>query len=328
MTKTWRFMAAAFAAALAFTPFGEGHAAGYPKKPITLVSPYGPGGAADIAARQISANIDIGQPVLVVNKTGAAGVTGSFFVVRSKKDGYTLLLARVGSQAGVPAFNPNIPYKWDQFTMLGLTELNPFVLVVNAKSPYKTFDEFQKAVKGGTKLSYGSAGVGTLLHIATIVMADSMGVKLANLTHVPYKGGGKARAAIVGGHVDFMWQNLSGVIGAIESKQLRALAVTTPERFAAIKDVPTVKELGHPKMEAIVGWSGIYGPPGLKKDVVDVWIAKLQGLKNNKKWVAQTEKLGSIPDVRSPEDTKAFVQKQFEAFKSALTNLGAGVQKK
>ena len=99
----------------------------YPAKPVTLVSPYGPGGAADLASRTLSATAPgyLGNGILVVNRTGAAGVTGSTTVAKGKPDGYTLLLARVGSQAAVPAINRTIPYTWDEFTFLGLLELNP-----------------------------------------------------------------------------------------------------------------------------------------------------------------------------------------------------------
>ena len=126
-------------------------------------APYGPGGASDLHARIVAgaAPAYLKQAVLVINKTGAAGVVGSTFVVKGKKDGYTLLSARVGCQAGVPAMNPNIPYKWDDFTFLGLTERNPFVLVVKKGSPYKSFKDFETALKGGKKLSYSSAGVGS-----------------------------------------------------------------------------------------------------------------------------------------------------------------------
>jgi tripartite-type tricarboxylate transporter receptor subunit TctC len=99
----------------------------YPNRPITLVAPYGPGGASDLSARLFAGSAPkfLGQPVLVVNKTGAAGVVGSNYVRNSKPDGYTLLSARVGCQMGVPAMNKTIPYKWDDFTMLGLIERNP-----------------------------------------------------------------------------------------------------------------------------------------------------------------------------------------------------------
>ncbi len=329
MNQVFRFVAAFATALVLCLPGAPARAAEYPSKPITLVAPYGPGGASDLHSRIVAgaAPAYLKQAVLVINKTGAAGVVGSTFVVKSKKDGYTLLSARVGSQAGVPAMNPNIPYKWDEFTFLGLTERNPFVLVVKKGSPYKTFQDFEKALKGGAQLSYSSAGVGTLLHLASLVMADKMGVDGSKLTHIPYKGGGKARAALVGGHVDFLWQNLSGVIGAIQAGQAIPLAITTGERFASVPDVPTVKELGYPEMEAIIGWSGIFGPPGLPQTVVDKWVATLQSLKTDKVFNKLIKGLGSIPDIRSPEETKKFVQAQYETFRGVVKKLGIEVKK-
>ena len=301
--------------------------ADYPAKPVTLVSPYGPGGAADLAARTIAGTAPpyLGQAVLVVNRTGAAGVTGSTTVAKGRPDGYTLLLARVGSQAAVPAINRKIPYKWDEFTFLGLLELNPFVLVVNADSPIQSLDDV-KAASGGEKLSYASAGVGTLLHVAMVMVLDQFGLPQDAMKHVPYKGGGKAAAAVVGGHVDMMFQNLSGVIGNIQAGKLRALAVSTPERVAAIPDVPTVAEAGYPALETVVGWSGVWGPPGMDQAAADKWVEVLGKLKDDKAWNKLTKGLGSIPSVRGPEDTKAFVENQYEAFKTLTEKLGMTIQ--
>lgn len=321
--KLRQLLAVGISTASALAIAAPAHAADYPSRPITLVAPYGPGGASDLHARVVAGTATkyLLQAVLAVNKTGAAGVVGSNFVVRSKKDGYTLLSARVGSQAGVPAFNPSIPYKWDDFTFLGLTERNPFVLVVNGKSDIKTFKDFAEAVKSGKISKYSSAGIGTLLHLATLVMADDMGIDPNKLTHIPYKGGGKARAAVVGGQVDWSWQNLSATIGAIRAGQARALAVTTQKRFAAIPDVPTVGELGHPNMETIIGWSGIFGPPGLPKPVIDKWVSVLASLKDDKAFNKLIKNLGSIPDVRSPEETKAFVKNQYDTFKKVVSKI-------
>ena len=302
--------------------------ADYPAKPVTLVSPYGPGGAADLAARTIAGTAPayLGQAVLVVNRTGAAGVTGSTTVAKGKPDGYTLLLARVGSQAAVPAINRKIPYKWDEFTFLGLLELNPFVLVVNADSPIQSLDDVKAAASGGEKPSYASAGVGTLLHVAMVMVLDQFGLPQDAMKHVPYKGGGKAAAAVVGGHVDMMFQNLSGVIGNIQAGKLRALAVSTPERVAAIPDVPTVAEAGYPALETVVGWSGVWGPPGMDQVAADKWVEVLGKLKDDKAWNKLTRGLGSIPSVRGPEDTRAFVENQYEAFKTLTEKLGMTIQ--
>ena len=298
--------------------------ADYPTKPVTMVSPYGPGGAADLAARAIAGTAPayLGHAVLVVNRTGAAGVTGSTTVAKGRKDGYTVLLARVGSQAAVPAINRKIPYKWDEFTFLGLLELNPFVLVVNADSPLKSLDDLKATLEGGEKPSYSSAGVGTLLHVAMNMVLDQFGMGPEAMKHVPYKGGGKAAAAVVGGHVDMMFQNLSGVIGNIRAGKLRAIAVSTPERVAALPDVPTVAEAGYPALEAVVGWSGVWGPPGMNQEAADKWVEVLGKLKEDKAWLKLTKGLGSIPYILGPEDTGAFVQKQYEAFKSLAEKLG------
>ena len=300
----------------------------YPSRPISIVIPYGPGGAADLSARLIagSAPSYLGQSILPVNKAGAAGVVGSNFVLNSKADGYTLLSARVGSQMGVPAMNKTIPYKWDDFTIIGMTELNPFVLTVPADSPHQTFADFEKAVKEGAEMTYSSAGVGTLLHIATAVMIDAMGADPDAFTHVPYKGGGKARTAVVSGQVDFSWGNLSASLGAMQSGQLKALAVTTSERFAAIPDIPTASEVGYTNLEKIIGWSAIYGPADLPEDVVNKWVRALESLKDDAGWNKLTKGLGNIVSIMGPAETKAFVESQYAVFDEAINKLGMRVE--
>lgn len=315
------------ATAMALT-LATGAMAKYPTKPVTLVSPYGPGGAADLAARNLSATVPalLGQSIMVVNRTGAAGVTGSAYVAKSTPNGYTLLLARVGCQAAVPALNQRIPYKWDDFTFLGLLELNPFVLTVNPNSPYKTLDDVKNALKSGKKLSYSTAGVGTLLHLGMVVLLDELGVEQTAAKHIPFKGGGKAGAACVGGHVDMFLQNLSGVISHIQGGKLRALAVTTKKRVPSLPNVPTFQELGYPGMNIVVGWSALYGPKGLPKDVVDKWVSVLQKLKTDKAWLKITNALGSVPMIESPAETKKFVEAQYLKFKKITEKLGMTIK--
>ncbi|NBR37936.1 MAG: tripartite tricarboxylate transporter substrate binding protein [Alphaproteobacteria bacterium] len=300
----------------------------YPSRPITIVVPYGPGGASDLSARLVagSAPAYLNQPVLAVNKTGAAGVVGSNFVKNAKADGYTLLAARVGSQMGVPAMNKTIPYKWDDFTILGLIEVNPFVLVVSPQSGMKSFADFEKKIKSGEEMSYSSAGVGTLLHTGVAVMADAMNADFEKLIHVPFKGGGKAAAAVVSGQVDFSFQNLSAVSGKIEAGQLIPLVVTTPERQKIIENVPTAREVGYQNIEMVIGWSAIYGPPGLPDAVVTKWTDTLQKLKGDRGWNKMTKSLGNIVDIRSPADTKAYVEAQYKAYDKALKKMGLRIE--
>ena len=319
--------AAAIAAAGA-TAMAMPAAADYPGKPVTLVVPYGPGGAADLAARIIANEAPeyLGENVLVVNRTGAGGVTGSTMVAKGNPDGYTLLMSRVGSQATVPAMNTTIPYAWDEFTFLGLVEMNPFVIAVNADSPYQSFDALADAIKAGERLSYSSAGVGTLQHMGALILLDSLGIDPDALIHVPFQGGGAATTGVVGGNADFIFHNLSAMIGPIESGQLTPLMTSTQERVAALPDVPTAAEVGHPALETVVGWSGIWGPANMPQEAADKWIAVLDSLSSDESWIAATETLGSIPQVLPPDETKAFVENQFNAFRTTADKLGMIVQ--
>ena len=305
-------------------------AADYPKKPVRIIIPYDAGGAADLQARILASTAPqyLGQAILASNRTGAGGVTGSNYVVRSKPDGYTLLLARVGSQAGVPAINPSIPYKWNDYTFLGLLEKNPFVLAVNAKSDLKSLDDIKKKLKAGKKLSYSTGGVGTLPHIAMVMVLDGMGFGADAMTHVPYKGGGAAAAALVGGHVDMFFQNLSGLVGQIQAGTLRALLVTTPDRVKVIKDVPTAKEVGRPDLELAIGWSALYGPPKMPKEIVAKWVDVLQKVKGDKSWNKMTTKLGSIPAISSPQEMEKFAESQFKAMRKVAEKVGMIIKKK
>ncbi len=297
----------------------------YPTKAITIVAPYGPGGASDLAGRTLAAVAGkyIGQPTIVINRTGAGGVTGSTYVSKSRPDGYTLLVSRIGCNGIYPALNSKGPYKWDDFTFLALLELNPFVYVVKSDSPYKTLDDLLQALKKNPgKLSYSISGPTTALAIGPQVLFDLAGLPSNVAKPVPYKGGGGAKTALMGGHVDFLGINLSTVMDAIQGGALRPLAVNTKERLPQLKDCPTVRELGYPHLEKVVGWSGLYGPPNMKKETVEAWQAALQKVKKDKAWNKMTKALGSIPQILSPEETYKFYKEQYEFYTEVGKKLG------
>jgi tripartite-type tricarboxylate transporter receptor subunit TctC len=297
----------------------------YPTKPVTVVAPYGPGGASDLAARGLAAVAPnyVKEPVVVVNRTGAGGVVGSTFVARSAPDGYTLLLSRVGCNGVAPAINMKTPYTWDGFTFLGLLELNPVVYVVQSTSPFKTLKEVVEAIKKNPgKYSYSTSGPTTILNMGFQKLLADAGLASTAVKMVPYKGGGGAKTALLGGHVDFLCINLATVIDQIQAGKLRALAVTTPERFPMISDVPTVKEAGFPDLEVIIGWSGLWGPPKLPAEVINVWTDALQKVGKDKTWLKMTNSLGSVPYIKSPAETKAFVEKQFKVYRELGQKLG------
>ena len=304
-------------------------AAEYPKKPITLVAPYGPGGASDIAARALASVTPkyVDEPVVVVNRTGASGVTGSTYVAKGKKDGYTLLLSRIGCNAVVPALNETIPYKWNDFTFLGLLELNPVVFVVRADSPYTSLDELGAALKANPgKMSYSTSGPMTILNMGAQMFLNILGLDTDGATGIPYKGGGGAKTALLGGHVDFLVINLSTVFDQIQAGKLRGLAVTTPERCDTIPNVPTVGEIGYPDLAKVIGWSGLWGPPGLPQDVIDVWTTALQKVKTDEDWKKLTLNIGSVPYILSGEDTERFVKDQYENYNRLGKKLGLIIQ--
>jgi len=331
MTLSKKFTRSVVAGAALAVLSSTAFASDYPSKPITLVAPYGAGGASDMASRTMASVLPsyLGQPVLVVNRTGAGGVTGSTFVNKAKPDGYTLLLARIGSQSVSPAMKANIPYKYDDFTMLAVIELNPVICATASSKPYKTMKEFVEAVKAKPgELSFSSAGVGSMLHVAVPLVLKLMGVDKPNeaMNHIPYKGGGAAATAAVGGHVDIVCTNSSALASHIAGGKLRPLMITTKERQAVAKDAPTARELGFPEIEVLVGWSGIYGPPGMDPAVTKKIRDALQMVKKDKAWNKFTKALGSVPYILDGPETKKFVDDQFNAFNTLVEELGMKIQ--
>jgi tripartite-type tricarboxylate transporter receptor subunit TctC len=295
----------------------SGASAQYPDKPILVVAPFTAGGDSDLAARNLAASFSkyTGQNGVVLNKVGASGAIGSEFVKKAAPDGYTLLLARVGSQATLPALKPDLSYKWNDFTFLGLLELNPYVCAVRGDSPYKTFGELVEGIrKNPGKLKYSTAGLGTIHEMGPQMLFDILKLGKDGGIQIPYKGGGDATVALMSGEVDINCTNLGTALAFIKSGQLRALMTTTPERYKEIPNVPTAREVGYPQLERIIGWSALYGPPGMDKKLVAYWSGILQKVAKDPQWITATERIGSVPRILSPADTAKFVQEQFETY--------------
>ncbi|MCE9639310.1 MAG: tripartite tricarboxylate transporter substrate binding protein [Betaproteobacteria bacterium] len=296
---------------------GTATSAQYPDKPILVVAAFTAGGDSDLAARNLTAVFPkyTGQNGVVLNKVGASGAIGSEYVKKAVPDGYTLLLARVGSQATLPALKPDLAYKWNDFTFLGLLELNPYVCVVRADSPYKTFGDLVEGIrKNPGKLKYSTAGVGTIHEMGPQMLFDILKIGKDGGIQIPYKGGGDATVALMSGEVDINCTNLGTALSFIKSGQLRALMTTTPERYKEIPNVPTAKEVGYPQLERIIGWSALYGPPGMDRKLIAYWSGVLQKVAQDPQWVTATERIGSVPRILSPEETAGFVKEQFETY--------------
>lgn len=313
-------------AAVVLTLFsGAAQAQTYPSRPITLVAPFAAGGDSDFSGRNLAAVVPkyLGQPAIVVNRVGASGMIGSQSVRAAAPDGYTLLIARGGSQAIVPALDSKSPYKWNEFTMISLLDLNPVVLVVKPDSPYKTLKDLTDYLRANPgKLNYASAGLNTTQNLTAQYMFQVMGLSKEAAVHVPYKGGGEATAAVLSNQVHFVFNNLTTLIGQIKGGALRPLVTTTAQRLKDLPEVPTARELGFPQLEAAMGWSGLYGPPGLPAEIVNRWVEALQKIAQDPDWLRGNESIAGIPAIRSPAETEKFAREQFELYDRLGNSLG------
>lgn len=318
-------LAGALAAALSLAAAPAAGADDFPARPVTVIVPFSTGGDADLSARNLAPALQkvIGQSVVVMNRAGASGSIGSQAVKEAKPDGYTLLLARIGSQALLPALQRNLGYRWDDFTFLGLLERNPFVCAVHADSPYRSFSDLVEAMrKNPGKLNYSTSGPGTILNLGPQMMFDVLKLGPEAAVQIVYKGGGDAALAVLSRDVDFNCGNLTSLIGNLKGGRMRALFTTTPQRWPDIPDVPTVRELGYPQLEAIIGWSALYGPPGMPAEQIAYWRDALAKVAGDPQWIAGTERIGGMPSVMTPADTRRFVAGQFELYDRIGRQLG------
>lgn len=301
-------------------------AQGYPNKPVTLVVPFSAGGDADQSARNLAVTAQglLGQSIVVLNKAGANGAIGSIAVKEAAPDGYTLLLARVGSQSLLPALRKDdMKYKWNDFTFIGLLELNPVVCVVHPDSPYKTFADLTQAIrKNPGKLNYSNSGPATVQNLAPQLLFYKMDMKPNAAVAINYKGGNEVSLAVMTRDVDFACNNLSSMLGQIQGGKLRALVTTTPDRVKQIPDVPTVREAGFPDLEAVVGWSALYGPAKMAPEAVKRWAAVLQAASKDPRWIMANDTYGGLPKVLTPEETEKYVAENFKAYQTLGQKLG------
>lgn len=300
------------------------NAQNYPSKPVTLVVPYGPGGASDLAGRALaeSAREFLGQPITVVNQPGAGGMTGARDVSRSEPDGYTLLLARVG-MALSPAVNVNSSVDWDEYTFLSLLEATPMILAVAKDSPYESVEELLQGIESNPgAMTYAASGATAIDGFTVQALLADVGLDpLTAATLVPYRGGGELATALLGGHVDFLAIAAASLMPHIESGDMRPLMVYSPERMDTLPDVPTAQELGYELAGQVIGWSALYGPPGLPDEVVDTWAEVMKQVAESDSWLSRAQDRGSISTIGN-FDMATYAQEQYEFYRSLAEEFG------
>ena len=302
----------------------------WPAKPVHIVVPFAPGGTTDILARVIAPELSkaFGQQFVVDNKPGAGGNLGADAVAKAPADGYTLLMGTVGTHGINRALYPKLPYDpIKDFAPVTLVASVPNVMVVPAEAALanginnvRDFIKMAKANPG--KLNMASSGNGTSIHLAGELFKSQTGIFM---THIPYRGSGPALMDLVGGQVDVMFDNLPSAMQLIKSGKLKALAVTSATRSAAIPNVPTVEEAAGLKGFEATSWFGLLAPAGTPREVVNrvqQEVAKaLSNPANNEKMLLQ----GAIPGGNTPAQFAALIESEHKKWAQVVKVSGARV---
>ncbi len=306
MMKLVKLLAMAASLGIAASP---AYAQTYPANVVKIIVPQAPGGATDVFARYLGQKLGDrwGQSVVIENRAGAAGIVGTDAVAKAAPDGYTLLFTYEGSQAINQSLYSRVPYDGvKDFATIATAATTPFFLVVGGQSPIKDFPDLiarAKAKPGG--VTYATSGSGSINHLLSESLKAEAGI---DMLHVPYKGIAGALADVMGGTVDNAFASVPSAIGMIRGGKLRAIAVSSAKRVAAMPDVPSIAERGYPKFN-INPWWGLLGPAGMPKAIVDKINADVAQILRTPDAEAFFAKTGAEVLLSSPE---AF-QKMLEA---------------
>ena len=283
----------------------------YPAKPVRLIVPYPAGGATDFFARLVFPKVGdaLGQPVVVENRPGAGTAIGASEVARSAPDGYTILLG----DAGTYAFNPTLYKKltYDpakDFAPVSLTGRFALILAINPAvvkaSSVKEFTEAAKRQAG--KIDYGAPGPGSPIHLAMEFFKQRAGV---SMTPIPYKGGADALSDLIGGRIGALFPDIATALPQIRAGKIKALAVASEKRVAALADLPTVGESGYPGFEAWA-WQGFVAPAGTPHDVVMKLNGAFAKVMSDAAIRQRLSESGFEPQTSTPEEFSAYMKSE------------------
>jgi tripartite-type tricarboxylate transporter receptor subunit TctC len=294
----------------------------FPARPIRLVVPYPPGGNVDITARLLAPGLGeaLGQSIVVDNRSGAGGNLGANLVAKASPDGYTLLMGSSGPLAINPIVIRETPYdSLKDFAPISRVHVVPLVVLANAKVPVATVEQLIARAKAEPgRLTVASAGTGTTNHLALELFSVMAGVKLL---HVPYKGSGPALAELLGGQVQFMFDQLTSSIGYIRDGRVRVLAVTGAKRSAALPEVPTLAESGLAGYEAST-FIGVLAPGGTPRAVVERLNAAVRKAMASAALTERLRELGTEPGSSSPEAFARTIRDELAKWRDVVKRAG------
>jgi tripartite-type tricarboxylate transporter receptor subunit TctC len=312
-------------AAIAFACATLAQAQAFPNRPVTIVVPYPPGGLIDLVARALQPFLqtELGVPVLAENRAGAGGNVGAEVVSRAAPDGYTLLLANP-SLAISPTLYKKLNYRpLEDLAYVGRYGSVANVLVTNVNQPYKTAQELiAYAKKNPGKLNYGSPGYGTSPQLSSELFKSMSGTFIV---HIPFNGAGPATAAMLGGEIEMMIDNIPPQVGNIKAGKVRALAVTSLQRNRAIPEVPTMDEIGLKGYE-VVSFFGLAARAGTPRESIMRLNTALNNATRTPKLREILESRGAVVVQGTPEDFTNFIKAEIAKFAPVIKRTGVQVE--
>jgi len=313
----------ALLALLAFSPaWAQGD---YPNKPVRMIVGFAAGGISDVLGRAVAITLSkqLGQQVVVENKPGAGTTIAGDYIARSAPDGYTIWLQDITTHAINAALYTKLPYdSIKDFTYVSMIASTPLMLVVHPTTNAHSVRELIALLKANPgKLSYGSSGNGTIVHLAGEMLRQAAGV---DVLHVPYKGSNPATQAILGGEVTFVFSTMPPAISNAKAGKLRALAVTTPKRVPAAPDVPTMIESGLRDFDVVL-YSGVMGPKGMDAAVVKKLNAAFAATVRAPEMQKVYEQIGADAIVMTPQQFEAATEREIAKLAPLVRASGAKV---
>ena len=302
---------------------GQGFAQEWPAKPVRMVVPYAAGGLPDTMTRTLAQRLGeaLGRQIVVDNRPGAGGISGTELVAKSAPDGYTLLVADVGQVAINPHLYAKLPYDpLKDFAAVSLVGISSLFLVAHASIPAASFAELVALAKARPgQLNYGSSGNGSIHHLATEVLKASLGL---DIVHVPYKGTGQSVPALLGGQVSLILSALPSIESHVKAGRLRLLAVSTAKRSPEAPEVPAIAELGVPGYD-FAPEIGILAPAATPGAVVQKLAAEIARAVQHRDVVQRFAQLGIAPVGSTPQAYAAVIRASDQKYARAVKLSGA-----
>jgi tripartite-type tricarboxylate transporter receptor subunit TctC len=313
-----------FVLILAILPCPAQSAPAYPTKPIEIIIGFGPGGAADVTARLVAGYVSKkwGQPINVINMPGASGIIGTRHTLTAKPDGYTLMMDNHAVSAMLAASQIDLPFKWENRTVIARVTVDPVFYLVKQDSPWKDLKEVAENIRKNPKVfRWGVAGVTAVGAFAMPQFLEVNNLPFDSLNRVVFKSGAEVVTALAGGHIDLAAQQYSEVTGLILAKKVRGLAVVNPERLPGLPDVPPAKEVGYPNLN-VYGWQGVSGPPKLPPEVVDKWAKSLEEACKDPAFLEQAAKIYKVLAYLGPKEFWEFMQEEYKRYLPLAIKMG------